>query len=256
VNDSRHIRYFLMQHELNPASKYFLPLSDLYIAADRLDEAADLLVSGLELHPESVPAQLLLGLCRAKQGRPEDATRCFDKVLKADPLNNRIPRPGTDEPVIGTVIEPEVEIPVEVAGAEDIQDFIEADAPVAVEPGPEPVKPPVETMAGSQMPPEPEEDPGDATDREVPAFFLTSTLADIYLAQNHREKALRILYQVLAEHPDRDDIASRITELETALGENPPDKAQDKTADTPIVADSTENRERFDRWLKKEMEGS
>ena len=77
--------------------------------------------------------------------------------------------------------------------------------------GPEPlraaVRSPALRVAEPPLVREPEDLPDD---RHVPSMFVTRTLADIYLAQGHRDKALRILYQVLAAHPEREDIVARI----------------------------------------------
>jgi len=81
--------------------------------------------------------------------------------------------------------------------------------------------------------------------------FATRTLAEIYLAQGYRDKALTVLRQILARHPDRTDIAAKIGEIEAM----PPD-AETKPAPArpdpspPAGADSA-HRQHFDAWLER-----
>jgi hypothetical protein len=46
-----------------------------------------------------------------------------------------------------------------------------------------------------------------------PGGLATKTLAEIYLAQGHRDKALQILEQILQRNPGRDDIRQQIAAL-------------------------------------------
>jgi tetratricopeptide (TPR) repeat protein len=85
---------------------------------------------------------------------------------------------------------------------------------------------------------------------EVPAMFVTRTLADIYLAQGHRDKALHILRQVLAANPDREDIVARIAELEQTR-EAAAEAGGDEAAGLDAAAEEA-NRRRFDAWADEQ----
>jgi len=85
----------------------------------------------------------------------------------------------------------------------------------------------------------------------IPSMFVTRTLADIYLAQGHQDKALRILYQVLAAHPEREDIVSRITALEEGAG-TPEARESAPGSETPDGDAEDLNRSRFDAWVDEQ----
>ena len=332
MDDSRRIMYFEMQHARNPRARFFLPLADLYMKADRLDEALALLETGVGCHPASIPARLLLGICYNRMGRNQEAREVFSHVLATDPENTRVPRdeaapadaspvpdlgPSSSRPNPLSVVEeddareieadfkaaleeryvpdsetppraapdvPRDEAPAPAIGDPDLESA-PPETPVDEIPG-DPAEPGPEAPADAsadapgRIPAEdpPEDPPGtpdptpadgagivrDATqgppddESGLPPLFVTSTLADIYLAQNHREKALKILYQVLADHPDRGDIAARISEIEGAA-----EQARDaSTPSRPEAAapdadpeKSDRDKARFKAWLDREMRG-
>jgi tetratricopeptide (TPR) repeat protein len=49
---------------------------------------------------------------------------------------------------------------------------------------------------------------------EVKSTFVTMTIADIYLQQGHREKALEILNRILEVSPSREDVLEKIAKIE------------------------------------------
>jgi thioredoxin-like negative regulator of GroEL len=49
---------------------------------------------------------------------------------------------------------------------------------------------------------------------EIKPTFVTMTIADIYFAQGHKNKALEILNRILDESPDREDVRDKIAKIE------------------------------------------
>jgi hypothetical protein len=79
----------------------------------------------------------------------------------------------------------------------------------------------------------------------VPPLFQTRTLADIYLGQGHRQKAISILRRILEVHPERTDIAEEIEALKSgATADVPPSAGAAKAEDSL-------DRDRFDAWVQR-----
>jgi tetratricopeptide (TPR) repeat protein len=77
--------------------------------------------------------------------------------------------------------------------------------------------------------------------------FVTKTLAEIYLAQGYRDKALHVLRQILARHPERADVRTRLAELES-------EPAQPEPVAPPAVEaapDGSTSRRHFEAWLQR-----
>lgn len=70
--------------EQNPDSRVFLQLAEEYRRAGKLEEAIEVLETGLEKHPGSLAAHVALGRCRLESGEPEAAVRSFERVLRED----------------------------------------------------------------------------------------------------------------------------------------------------------------------------
>ena len=80
--------------------------------------------------------------------------------------------------------------------------------------------------------------------------FATRTMADIYLAQGHSQKALRILRRILEEDPGRQDVRDEIALLD---GGSPASATVDPAAhESKREAGERRNRERFAAWLDRE----
>jgi len=137
----------------------------------------------------------------------------------------------------------------EVSATEDDEpDVTEAAAAAAVEPAAAAPASAASTAAASKSGETPRAQVAAAGFRlaDDPApTFVTRTLADIYLEQGHREKALQILRQVLTVHPERDDITTRIRAIENGA---------EVAADAPLADPDhdLDNRRRFDAWLRRE----
>ena len=275
------IRYFEMQQDRRPRGRFFIPLADLYRATGRLEAASALLEEGIGRCADSLSARVVLARVRRDQGRAADARDLAREVLDRDPGHREAPlllalpdrAPVADEVAASGAAagdDPAADTVVAAAAEPDttLADGDAGDAPAAEAAAPRdgtPWTPPGESGPAT-APPAPAADIG-ATPR-----FLTQTLAEIYLAQGHRQKALAILRRLLAEHPEREDVAREIAALE----------AVDATAETPVEAKAAAvqeaardaaptgifaggaiaetpprdpNRARFDAWLDRQRDG-
>jgi tetratricopeptide (TPR) repeat protein len=84
---------------------------------------------------------------------------------------------------------------------------------------------------------------GPEPDRHASATLrglATQTLADIYLAQGYRDKALGVLREILARDPGRDDVRARLEKIErnedVAVGAGGPDAGAGAKASGPAGA--------------------
>lgn len=271
----RRIRYFEMQCERHPRSRHFLALADLHRRAGDPERAVELLESGLTRCEGSISGHLLLGQSYLDLDRSAEAVEQFERVLEldadhglaADELARCAPAPATELPP-APAPEPESgeEDPLSTDGFEDMVTADGPDVPESVE------DPPLTAEADEQDETDPDDEPEASDDpardetataeleplpaaadsrqaEPLPSLFVTRTLSDIYLSQGHKDKALRILYQILANHPEREDIVARISELE----DGEPAGAERAPAEAPVDAREPEadNRRRFDEWVDK-----
>ncbi len=278
MTHDRMIRYFEMQQDRRPRDRFFIPLAELYRAEGRLEAASALLEEGLERCADSLSARVVLARVRRDQGRPAEARDLARAVLDRDAGHREAPQllalPDREPAApagIAAATATFVDVPVgggptEVFPVAAIQeDMIPADAATDDEPAAgadQPWAPPAETAPAVAASP-PVADIGPAP------RFLTQTLAEIYLAQGHRQKALAILRRLLAEHPERADVAREIASLEAvdatadatpcapgAAGGVPAGAAAPEPA-APVAGSppADHNRARFEAWIDRQQGG-
>lgn len=71
----------------NPHGLTFAPLAEAYRKHGDLDRALEVLRAGRELHPDYIPASIVLGRCHLDRGEFAEAERSFAHVLTLDPEN-------------------------------------------------------------------------------------------------------------------------------------------------------------------------
>lgn len=264
MSHDRMIRYFEMQQDRRPRARFFIPLADLYRATGRLEAAAALLEEGLGRCADSLSARVVLARVRRDQGRLAEARDLARDVLDRDPGHREAPRllaVAAPEPAASAPLDaafPEAaagEAPPFAATSAGAAHPAPESAPApAAEPAAEPVSEPAPELAA----PAPVAEAGQAP------RFLTQTLAEIYLAQGHRQKALAILRRLLTEHPERDDVAREIASLEAvdavAAATPAAEGAGGGAARTAAAAESGAapadlNRARFDAWVDRQQGG-
>ncbi len=75
------------RYEENPEGRYFAPLADAYRKSGRIDEAIELVKSGLTRHPDYLSAHIVLGRCFLDKKDDASARQTLEGVLKLDSEN-------------------------------------------------------------------------------------------------------------------------------------------------------------------------
>ncbi len=201
--------------------------ADLALAAGECEHAAALLARVVELDPTDEGAEHRLAELRGA-ARPASA-------------------PPAPPPAAESASAPALEQAAPPAA------LAEPPAPPAP-PAPDPVAPPVAAGEAAAA-------PGDQAALAAPAppaaerqAFATKTLAEIYLAQGYREKALGVLRQIHERHPERADVAGLIAEIERQA-------RADAVAEAPVLPQTVppapaspaerRNRAHFESWLQR-----
>ncbi len=233
----RQIAYFREKYDLNPHSRTFAPLADLHRQRGELETAAELLEEGLTHHPDFVAALVILGRTRAEQGDGGAARAAWQRVMALDPDNvvalallaadasersawlvavqlyQRLVRlDPVDEEAVAQLREARAR-----AAEEDSEGASRSTAPAS-----EAAPPALPTEAVS------------AAAAAGNSRLATVTLADIYVAQGYRDKAIAVLQTLLERDPDRQDILERLAILGQA-----PDAGSEQTAEQ-TAAQATE----------------
>ncbi len=71
----------------NPEGRYFAPLADAYRKAGRVDDAVQLVTTGLTKHPDYLSAHIVLGRCHLDKKDDAGAGAAFSRVLELDGEN-------------------------------------------------------------------------------------------------------------------------------------------------------------------------
>jgi tetratricopeptide (TPR) repeat protein len=281
VNRESTIRFFETRHEREPRGRFYVALGELYRQAGRCTEALTLLEAGLAQTPGAVSPRVVRARCLDDLGRVAEAQAAWRAVLEVDvdhaearrvlasapaeaPAASRTAPTPPEVPTAAA--EPVVaETPAAIAelGADEpavvASEPVVAEIPVVAEEtaavhGLQPASP-SEPAAGTstRIPPAPSSvAKGEAASPRlnVPPLFQTRTLADIYLVQGHRQKAISILGRILEAHPERTDIAEEIEALRQGEGSVPPVPAT-AAQQAPSEEVQRRNREHFDAWVER-----
>ncbi|MBK7702107.1 MAG: tetratricopeptide repeat protein [bacterium] len=270
MTHDRMTRYFEMQQDRRPRGRFFIPLADLYRAAGRLESAAALLEEGLVRCADSLSARVVLARVRRDQGRLAGGARPGPRGADRDPGHREAPQlagpaaapapvpPANLDPAALTDRRPRrPDLRRSWAGRRDRRRSTISRTRRFSRPWSPAAEPPPERSLAASAPV--------AETGQAPRF-LTQTLAEIYLAQGHRQKALAILRRLLAEHPERDDVAREIAALEAV------DATVDAMAGATVPAGSDTapgsggapdgaataadpNRARFEAWIDRQQGG-
>jgi predicted Zn-dependent protease len=200
--------------------------------AGRVAEAAALLEPWVHAEPDAIAPRVLLAWVYEDLGRAGDAVRLWSAVRVLDPANP-FAVPGD---AAGEVAPPEVPPNPEGVAAAAVAPRAVAESPDAPPSVAEPV-PAAEapSIASADAPPvgrpvaetpESQAEPERPLTREElaeipPDPLYSATLAEIFAKQGFEEKAIQILQEVLRQHPDRSDLATRMAELERRLPGGP-----------------------------------
>ncbi len=254
--------------------------------AGRDDEAGSEFRRVLEKDPGNLIALGHLADAASERGSWSEAVQLLEKISEVDPLNTVVAEalekariferdPAAALPaavgVSGMESEPDANPPADLV--EDLggslisaaahlgrQAQIPVDSVAVPEPEPRTTgKPEAAAETGAVVESGAAADTGTAEEPAAAAAadahtgdeaFATRTMADIYLAQGHSQKALRILRRILEEDPGRQDVRDEIALLD---GGSPASATVDPAArESRREAGERRNRERFAAWLDRE----
>ena len=224
-------KFYLDVLKLEPGSRLFYPLSEIYVQQDRLEDARDVLVQGLKYHPGHFEARLLLASVYDQLGEADSSLEIVREMfssLKARPffweiLLKEYRDAGRDEIALALQIlaAESRERPLSLAGImqEGLKSLLNGapgDSPVPEAPAPkespedakkdEPAKEPEEgeTVPDSSpgdeqetraQPEEPfvlDEDAEEVEELDLEETAWTRSMADVLYRQEEYEQALRI----------------------------------------------------------------
>ncbi|MCP4145757.1 MAG: tetratricopeptide repeat protein [bacterium] len=171
----RQIRFYQQKFESNPNSLFVIPLADMRRAGGDAVAARDLLIKHKSTVESNISAMIVLGKCFHETGNRDAAIELLQQVLSKD-SNNRVVAKLLQEYKSTSVTEMDSKASIEITETPEVIEEV-------------------------QTP-------------EVKSTFVTMTIADIYLQQGHREKALEILNMILEESPRREDVLEKIAKIE------------------------------------------
>jgi predicted Zn-dependent protease len=216
---SRQIETLERRLAADPGSLLFVPLAEAYRRQGRLEDAERVLRAGLDRHPGHHSARTSLGRVLLLMDRAQEAARELQRVVDEVPDNLLARRlldeaagpslPAPEEPPARTeavAVSPAPPGPVEEPRTPALPS-----SPPAPPPEPEGGVEASTVPLGPPSPPE-REDPG--LDVPSPADELSSvTLAELYLRQGDRDRALAIYRDVLLREPEHPGWRRRYEEL-------------------------------------------
>jgi tetratricopeptide (TPR) repeat protein len=171
----RQIRFYQQKFESNPNSLFVIPLADMRRAGGDAVAARDLLIKHKSTIESNLSAMIVMGKCLHETGNRDAAIEMMQQALSKDSENR----------VVAKLLQE-----YESASIKDVK----PKAPDVIPETPEVVE--------------------EVQTPEVKSTFVTMTIADIYLQQGHREKALEILNRILEVSPSREDVLEKIAKIE------------------------------------------
>ena len=204
----------------DPASRSFLELAREYHEAGLFEEAAAVCAQGLKYHPHYVSARVLLGRVCFDSGLLDEARSHMEEVLTAVP-DNLVARRVVAEicriqgDMTGALERFRALLAFNAADQETKTRILEIEASLKTGPGE-----PLEAVAA--VPPTKE-----AVTPPEPEPLATPTLAEIYLQQGLKQKAIEVYREILKGDPENTEALGRLSELE---GKPAPAPAPDPAA--------------------------
>ncbi len=197
--DIKHIKQMETTLAQNPPSLVFAQLADAYRRGGRLGEAIQICQEGLTHHVTYASAYMVLGRSFKEKGDLLPAREAFQRVLGLDPES------VLAHHFLGEIAEARDEIPeaLDAYRAALIFHPFDKEIRAAVERLQARTKGEVRTIP-PEVPKRVQEPPASETEP-----LPTETLGDLYAAQGLHDQAAKIYGRVMAEAPDRKDLADK-----------------------------------------------
>ena len=179
----------------DPSSQVFVYLAESLWEREMYEEAIEICVNGLRLHPHELRARVILGQSYLRTG---ELDRAETELLKAKEMLEI-------NAVAYKALAELHEVKGEIDQATFYRQLFERIHPAQV---PEPESEPAETEI-ERLPQEIEQE-----EEEV----ATNTIAELYVEQGHLGKAIEVYRRILSSGPEAEGVTERIAELEKLMG--------------------------------------
>lgn len=189
--------------EESPDSLVFISLADACRKNGDLDEALKVCKKGLEKHPSNASARIVLGRIYVDQSKTAEAIQEFEKILELDPENMMA------HSLLGSVYIKKGDYQAAIdeyqkilslnPDDEEIQAFLKK----AIEQAASAQKPGAETKSKPVT-----EEKKTATSTSTASL----TMADLYLKQDHVDKAIEVYEELLSQDPQNQVVRQKLSE--------------------------------------------
>lgn len=210
---------------LDPSSKVFVPLAEIYREAGMLDAAVPLITKGIRANPEYGPGYIVLGRLFVTQEKLEEARKAFLKAVQLE---------GESLPAHKGLLKVLWRLENKDAARKTAEKILrldptdrEAKTILASVSAPPAAHKPLQTAAVQAK-----AEPGVTPEGEEP--IKTATLADIYVKQGLYQKALNLYSQILSRDPANQEIQRKAEAAQQQLQQQ-----GQKTAKAEKVAEAS-----------------
>ncbi len=191
----------------DPSSTIFVSLAETYRKLGMYEDGRQILLRGLERHPDFGPAHIVMARIRCQLEDYKGSADSFKKALDLEP-----------DSLAALVGIARVEI---LLGDEDVaREYLLRARHLS------PADPVINKLLLSLPAPEPEESVAEQEADTKKDPLITSTLADLYLKQGLRSEALEMYRKLSATSPDDLSLRRKIKELESDSAVIEPDAVE------------------------------
>jgi len=205
----------------DPRSTIFVSLAEAYRKMGFFNDAREIIVKGLELHPDFGPAYVVLARIECQLDHVEASCAAFERALALDP--------DSLAALVGYA-----RVKLLLQRDDEARDLLLHARSLS------PADPVINKMLLGLAPqPEAEEEPAAVVAFVPPPVnkltaLASTTLADLYLAQGLSAKALTLYRQLLTRNPDNLELRRKIREIEGRV-EAPSLPPADKVVTSPSL---------------------
>lgn len=209
--DERHllakVRDYSAQLNVDPTSDVFISLAQCYLALGLTDAALDVVKRGVAQNPDHIAGRLLFATLLGKIGEYDDAIATYEQVLHDD-YNN-------EQALVGLARLDVQQFHYDRAKGrfDRIRKVYPQNNDIVA------LEEQLESLLNDDSGADADDDGGDGDDSEsVPLMTatMTVTMAELYLKQGLKEKAIDIYQSLLQQQPDNELFRSRLTDLAAA----------------------------------------
>lgn len=207
------IKDYSQQLKSNPSSRVFIELAGCYQRLELLDSAISTLRQGLTYSSQNLALQLKLAELLGVNSEYDEAVALYDRIIEQHPSNV--------EPLLGLV-------KLDIVQANRQRALLHLDKARQLDPTHPQLAVLAEQLSNISN--------GAETSDNIP--LMTATVAELYLKQGLKEKAINVYTALVQQQPDNEVLRSRLNEL-VEQHDNLPDDENDRRQ----VLDSLQ------RWL-------